>query len=327
MQLVVWALIVFSVFYSQGAGACPDQCNCTDAHFCDGTFVDCRHSQLTEVPTNIPSDTCDLHLWGNNITTLPNRIFDALKKLMRLSLSSNKITTLPIGIFDALTSLQKLNLYDNEITTLPTGTFDTLTSLQTLYLSDNKLTTLHTGTFDQLGNLQILDVSGNPLHCDCHLVAFIRFMKTRRLQLTPFSWSTEASCQNPLNLKETLLKDISLQEVFCDSGNTKAQTYTIDLTSANSIVNPGDNYTSLCKISDQGTLDIITNLKVKWYHNSKLLTSQCTLKDVSMAEKYSCEVLPPQHNSISLELTVMGNMLVGNAYDLMVCPDSKSLIM
>ncbi|XP_056007384.1 uncharacterized protein LOC125666180 [Ostrea edulis] len=130
-------------------------------------------------------------------------------------------------------------------------------------------------------------------------------MKTRRLQLKPFSWSTEPSCQNPLNLKETLLKDISLQEVVCDSGNATTQTYTVDVTPLNSMSKAGDNYTSLCNISGHGTLDIITNLKVKWYHNSKLLTSQCTLEDVSMAEKYSCEVLPPQQNNISLEMTVM----------------------
>ncbi|XP_056007345.1 slit homolog 2 protein-like [Ostrea edulis] len=202
-------------------------------------------------------------------------------------------------------NLQGLDLSNNKLTTLQTGTFDQMGNLHGLDLSNNKLTTLQTGTFDQMGNLQILVVSGNPLHCDCHLVALIRFMKTRRLELKLFSSSTEPSCQNPLNLKDTLLKDISLQEVVCDSGNATTQTYTVDVTSVNSMVKAGDNYTSLCNISGHGTLDIITNLKVKWYHNSKLLTSQCTLEDVSMAEKYSCEVLPLQQNSISSEMTVM----------------------
>ncbi|XP_056007383.1 uncharacterized protein LOC130050792 [Ostrea edulis] len=130
-------------------------------------------------------------------------------------------------------------------------------------------------------------------------------MRTRRLELKPFSWSTEPSCQNPLNLKDLLLKDISLQEVVCDSGNATDQVYTVDVTPLNSRPKAGNNYTSLCNISGNGVLDIITNLKVKWYHNSKLLTSQCTLEDVSKAEKYSCEVLTPQENSISLEMTVM----------------------
>ncbi|XP_056006931.1 leucine-rich repeat-containing protein 15-like [Ostrea edulis] len=189
-----------------------------------------------------------LDLKWNKISTLPIGIFDALTSLRYLDLRWNKISTLPIGIFDALTSLRYLLLQGNGITTLLTGTFDALTSLQTLYLSNNKLTTLQTGIFDQLGNLQTLvlsdnklttlqtgtfdqlvnlqqlDVGGNPLHCDCKVVAFIHFMKTKRLQLHPYSWRTEPSCQNPLNLKETLLKDISLQEVVCDSDSTTVTT-------------------------------------------------------------------------------------------------------
>ncbi|XP_056007243.1 leucine-rich repeat-containing protein 15-like isoform X5 [Ostrea edulis] len=249
MQLVVWALVVLSVLNSQGTDACPDQCSCSkERYLCDGTYVDCDSRGLTGVPTNIPTDTCFLDLDSNQITTLPNGIFDALTSLQTLSLGWNKITTLPIGIFDALTSLQKLYLSGNNITTLPIGIFDALTSLQTLLLENNKLTTLQTGIFDQLGNLQTLDlehnklttlqtgifdqlgnlqtleVGGNPLHCDCQVVSFIRFMKTRRLQLKPYSWSTEPSCQNPLNLNETLLKYISLQEVVCDSDSTTVTT-------------------------------------------------------------------------------------------------------
>ncbi|XP_056007350.1 leucine-rich repeat-containing protein 3-like [Ostrea edulis] len=84
MQLVVWALVVFSVLYSQGTDACPDQCSCSKISICDGTYVNCRSRGLTGIPTDIPTDTCYLGLEANEITTLPNGIFDALTSLQTL---------------------------------------------------------------------------------------------------------------------------------------------------------------------------------------------------------------------------------------------------
>ncbi|XP_048754541.2 uncharacterized protein LOC125665761 isoform X2 [Ostrea edulis] len=92
---------------------------------------------------------------------------------------------------------------------------------------------------------------------------------------------------------------------FYLQGNVQAQRYSVEVTSANSMVNQGDNYVALCNIPGHGALDIISNLKVKWYHNSKHVTNLCTLVESSEAEKYSCKVLSPQPNNISLELTVM----------------------
>ncbi|XP_056007387.1 vasorin-like [Ostrea edulis] len=108
MQLVIWALVVLYVLYSQGTDTCPDKCSCEKASSCDGTNINCYRSGLTGVPTDNPTDTCYLNLWENKITTLPNGIFDALTSLETLDLESNEITTLPNGIFDALTSLQTL---------------------------------------------------------------------------------------------------------------------------------------------------------------------------------------------------------------------------
>ncbi|XP_056008141.1 slit homolog 3 protein-like [Ostrea edulis] len=187
MRLTFWVSVVLSVLYSHGTDACPDKCRCSKSSFCNGTNVNCYDRGLSGVPTNIPTDICDLYLsgnkiatlqtgnfdkltnlhtlslWGNDIAILPNGIFDVLTNLQFLHLWKNKIATLLNGIFDALTKLKKLGLQENELATLPNGIFDALTKLETLNLGRNKISTLKNGIFDALTKLEILIVSGNEI--------------------------------------------------------------------------------------------------------------------------------------------------------------------
>ncbi|XP_056008138.1 vasorin-like [Ostrea edulis] len=156
MRLVVWVSVVFPVLYSQGTDACPDECYCEQSSYCNGTYIGCGFRGLSRVPTNIPTNTCELGLWNNAITTLENGIFDGLTNLQILGLWNNAITTLENGIFDGLTNLQILDLKYNRITTLQTGSFDELTNLHKLYLYGNKISTLPNGIFDALTNLETL---------------------------------------------------------------------------------------------------------------------------------------------------------------------------
>ncbi|XP_048757021.2 slit homolog 2 protein-like [Ostrea edulis] len=215
MQLVVWLSVMLSVLYSQETNACPDQCSCSKSSSCNGTDVNCEGKGLSRVPTNIPTDTCILNLKRNQITILPDGILDTLINLQYINLRWNLITTLPEAIFDRLVNLLALSLRDNRITTLPRGIFDNLVNLTTLYLSNNQITTLQKQGFGRLMKLQTIAVDGNPLNCDCRLVAFLGFAESRTLTL---KISKEPSCQSPLNLKGTLLKDKVLQEMVCDSG-------------------------------------------------------------------------------------------------------------
>lgn len=81
--------------------------------------------------------------------------------------------------------------------------------------------------------------------------------------------------------------------------------YTVNVASQSTLVNPGDKYVAYCNIPGQGALDIIQNLKVKWFHNGQALTSLCEFLSSDLTQKYSCKVLSPQQNNISLELTVL----------------------
>jgi hypothetical protein len=58
------------------------------------------------------------------------------------------------------------------------------------------------------------DVHDNPLHCDCKLRDFVKFVKSRTLT----SVLERTSCQSPSDLTGTILKDTNLQNLDCDEG-------------------------------------------------------------------------------------------------------------
>ncbi len=66
----------------------------------------------------------DLHLYFNEITTLPADIFSGLSALTILELNNNQLSTLPTGIFSGLTALTNLNLSNNPLpASLPASLF------------------------------------------------------------------------------------------------------------------------------------------------------------------------------------------------------------
>ncbi|XP_056005694.1 slit homolog 2 protein-like isoform X3 [Ostrea edulis] len=206
----VWTFIILSVTYSRGTGACPDKCSCETASSCDGTYVDCIAKGLTTVPTNIPKDTCALHLYNNQLTTIGNGAFEGLSNLQTLYLFSNQLTTIGNGAFEGLSNLQTLILGYNQLTTIENGAFEGLSNLQELFLDNNQLTTIENGAFEGLSNLQTLPIDRNPLHCDCQLVPFLSFAKSRSLELGLVG---EPTCHTPANLRGTQIKNLRLPQM------------------------------------------------------------------------------------------------------------------
>ncbi len=105
----------------------------------------------------------ELHLYDNDLSTLPDVVFEPLTSLTELYLFDNDLSTLPAGVFTGLTSLTILDLADNALSTLPAGVFTGLTSLTELYLDANDLTSLPAGVFTGLTSLTIVDLNGNEL--------------------------------------------------------------------------------------------------------------------------------------------------------------------
>ena len=128
-------------------------------------LLNLSNNQITVLPQGIFDALNQLQwlaLYSNQITVLPQGIFDALNQLEVLGLDNNQITVLPQGIFDALNQLQRLGLNKNQITVLPQGIFAGLNQLLRLGLHYNQITVLPQGIFDALDQLQELYLYGNP---------------------------------------------------------------------------------------------------------------------------------------------------------------------
>ena len=99
---------------------------------------------------------------GNDLSSLPDGVFDDLTNLDALALYDNDLAALPDGIFEQLTELSTLAISDNKLTALPGDVFTGLAGLTHLVASNNKLTSLPDGVFAGMPKLQTVNLSGNP---------------------------------------------------------------------------------------------------------------------------------------------------------------------
>ena len=67
-------------------------------------------------------------LSGNQLSTLPDGMFDGLSSLREVDLLLNQMSTLPCGVFDGLSGLQELSLGHIYLSALPHDVFDGLSS-------------------------------------------------------------------------------------------------------------------------------------------------------------------------------------------------------
>ncbi len=122
-------------------------------------------NQLTGIPEGLFDDLPALqylYLNKNGLTELHGDLFKGLSRLEILYLYDNSLAALPPDLFEDLTSLKQLNLTDNNLETLPDDVFNPLVKLEILRLGWNELTILPDQLFERLTNLKYLNVIGNP---------------------------------------------------------------------------------------------------------------------------------------------------------------------
>ena len=122
-------------------------------------------NQVTELPEGIFDDLDSLEklYLFLELSDLPDDIFDGLSNLNTLVASSNEISTLPAGVFDGLDELEYLYLDSNQIQVLPNDLFDGLDNLKSLLLTNNEISELPADSFDELDGLEVLVLTGNNL--------------------------------------------------------------------------------------------------------------------------------------------------------------------
>nr|AIO08247.1 variable lymphocyte receptor C [Petromyzon marinus] len=279
-----------------------DVCICSSATDSSPETVDCSSKTLADVPTGIPASTEKLQLDYNKLASidakafqglphitflsitynpqlqsLPVGVFDQLKHLDKLYLTTNQLKSLPSGVFDRLTKLKELWLNTNQLQSIEAGLFDKLTNLQTLYLSTNqlqsipkgafdkltKLERLHLhinqlqsvpdGAFDSLVNLETLDLDPNPWDCECaSIIYFVNWLKKNPKH------DSGASCEKPSG---TAVKDVNtelIEDVPCkheiptpkmtaSPPNTATSVFTTELNST-TYPNATHEHTDVCNM-------------------------------------------------------------------------------
>uniref|UniRef100_A0A3Q1EWL0 Ig-like domain-containing protein n=1 Tax=Acanthochromis polyacanthus TaxID=80966 RepID=A0A3Q1EWL0_9TELE len=172
-------------------GFLPSVATCPPYCLCASDIISCCGSNLSTLPSDLPSYATRLDLSHNALTALRvdwisqpfdrlatlvlsknsiSRIevntFNVTLHLLHLDLSSNQLTVLNSSIFTGLRELKELLLFGNRIVQINPGAFSDLHSLQKLYLSTNRLTAFPLGLYEEPGgprNLTFLDLSSNKL--------------------------------------------------------------------------------------------------------------------------------------------------------------------
>ncbi|XP_070508999.1 leucine-rich repeat-containing protein 15-like [Chironomus tepperi] len=125
-----------------------------------------NNNNLTTLPENIFESLYEvrlLWLYRNQLDFLPENIFKSLHNLEKLQLSSNKLSVLNPSWFEDLYGLHDLSLRHNGITDLPKNAFANLINLESIWLSGNNLTTIHSDSFGAMTKFTDLYLRENQI--------------------------------------------------------------------------------------------------------------------------------------------------------------------
>ncbi|XP_043548445.1 trophoblast glycoprotein-like [Chiloscyllium plagiosum] len=131
-----FSVAMLSVMVSwPGACPCPSECECTDR----SRSVECRNTNLTQIPWGIPPSTQNLLITGNNISLLRRSAFEGngsgFVYLGTLSLPGNQIEGIEPSAFEGLANLRTLNLSRNTLASIAADAFLGLCQLQSLSMN------------------------------------------------------------------------------------------------------------------------------------------------------------------------------------------------
>jgi len=112
-----------------------------------------------------------LDLTNNQLTYIPNYLFDNMPELGLLMLAQNSITTLPNNFPIACPKLAVINLNSNALSTLDASDLKGLSLLASLYVQDNSITSFSKETLDSFEydfeKLNLFAFNKNPFVCQC----------------------------------------------------------------------------------------------------------------------------------------------------------------
>ncbi len=211
---------------------CPNNCTCYHDTTWTKNIAECTGAGFHDLPDQLPMDSTEIFLDGNNIGELHSHTFIGRKNLRVLYLNNSLISSVDNHTFNGLAALEQLHLEGNSITKMQGDEFHGLTLLRELYLHDNVIRTVNNATFRDLRSLEILSLHNNRL-VDFPAWQFSLNPSLRKLSLSGNEWSCR--CGFVKALKDWLLSQgrsrlqvMDASEVSCHDGGL-----VISLSSAN----------------------------------------------------------------------------------------------
>ena len=175
-----------------------------------------------------------LDLTANVLTGVDGRLFAVTPNLTVLHLAQNRLVAMPTDTGDTLRRLEQLHLSENLISVIRHDHLAGLVRLRLLDLRHNRLQVLGESLRGAFTVIAELYLTGNPLHCNCQMRWFRRWMDTYR------SYTGAEDCRSPDRAGEhSYIWDWREDEFVCTSPAI------VDVTS-DVIVTRGDRLSLSC---------------------------------------------------------------------------------
>lgn len=143
---------------------CPTNCSCFHDQSWSTNVVECSSAGYVELPKfQIPMDTTELYIDGNNFGELSEHSFIGRKNLKVLYANNSNIQVIYNTTFHGLKRLTTLHLEDNKILRLQGQELSALENLRELYLQNNHISFIGNRTFAELRKLEVLRLDNNKL--------------------------------------------------------------------------------------------------------------------------------------------------------------------
>lgn len=142
---------------------CPNNCTCFHDQSWSTNVVECSAGGYTDMPTNIPMDTTELFIDGNDLGELSGHSFIGRKNLRTLYANNSNIQVVYNTSFIGLRRLTTLHLENNKIGRFLGHELVGLDSLRELYLHNNRISFIDNRTFVELRKLEVLRLDNNKL--------------------------------------------------------------------------------------------------------------------------------------------------------------------
>ncbi|VDI59376.1 Hypothetical predicted protein, partial [Mytilus galloprovincialis] len=122
----------------------------------------CSSNNLTNVPTDCPSNTTDLYLSNNNLERISKKAFINYTQLRYLDISDCNLNSIDKSAFENLPHLKELSLFDNPMKTFQWNIFAPLVELQVLQISHDLLSTYPRESWSDVLHLTKVCTYGGP---------------------------------------------------------------------------------------------------------------------------------------------------------------------